>query len=451
MKDDNVKRMRSNRVWLTADSCDLDDFRRIVERSASRADYPLASDLASNVPVYDGARARGAAASSEARKELMAEWVEALTDGPGIIVIRGALADLDAIDRANDHFWAIIEEERSTNVGGGDHFAKPGANDRVWNALEKLCLRDPAAFAAYYGNAMIALVSEAWLGPAYQITSQLNVVNPGGAAQVAHRDYHLGFQSAAAIERYPVHVHRLSPVLTLQGAVAHCDMPIETGPTLYLPFSQGYLPGYMATARPEFRAYFDQHHVQLPLAKGDAVFFNPALFHAAGTNRSKDVRRIANLLQVSSAFGRAMESVDRLKMAVRLYPALKTLLAGNAITAGRGRQRDRGFSRGLFLPHQSRPRPASRRPGAHEPAGPDAPGAERELGAGGVRRKGRGAGPAQADLSRARLRAPGSASRLCRGARLHRSLPLPRPDFCPPPPAKPGARPISRASSARHV
>ena len=148
----------------------------------------------------------------------------------------------------------------------------------------------------YYGSAIIALASEAWLGPSYQITSQLNVVNPGGAAQVAHRDYHLGFQSAEVIERFPVHVQRLSPVLTLQGAIAHCDMPIETGPTLYLPFSQSYLPGYMATARPEFRDYFDKHHVQLPLAKGDAVFFNPALFHAAGTNRSKDVRRIANLL-----------------------------------------------------------------------------------------------------------------------------------------------------------
>ena len=176
-------------------------------------------------------------------------------------------------------------------------------------------------------------MSEAWLGPSYQITSQLNVVNPGGAAQVAHRDYHLGFQSAAAIERFPVHVQRLSPVLTLQGAIAHCDMPIETGPTLYLPFSQSYLPGYMATARPEFRDYFDKHHVQLPLAKGDAVFFNPALFHAAGTNRSKDVRRIANLLQVSSAFGRAMESVDRLKMSLKLYPALKDLLSDQAITA----------------------------------------------------------------------------------------------------------------------
>jgi len=333
MKDDNAKRLRHNRVWLTEEACDLDAFRAIVERTVDRADYPFAGDIVSNVPVYDGLEVRSAAASPETRKEIMAEWVEALTDGPGIVAIRNAFADPGAIDKANAHFWAIIEEERRSNVGGGDHFAKPGANDRVWNALEKLCLRDPAVFAAYYGNAVIALASEAWLGPAYQITSQLNVVNPGGAAQVAHRDYHLGFQSPQAIESYPAHVHRLSPVLTLQGAVAHCDMPLETGPTLYLPFSQSYLPGYMAMGRAEFREYFDRRHVQLPLAKGDAVFFNPALFHAAGTNRSKDVRRIANLLQVSSAFGRAMESVDRLKMSVKLYPVLKSLLNDGSITA----------------------------------------------------------------------------------------------------------------------
>ena len=147
---------------------------------------------------------------------------------------------------------------------------------------------DPEVFAAYYGNELIALVSEAWLGPAYQITSQVNCVNPGGAAQTAHRDYHLGFQSGAAVERYPAHVHRLSPILTLQGAVAHCDMPLESGPTLYLPYSQRYLAGYLATAKAEFKQYFVDHHVQLALKRGDAVFFNPALFHAAGNNRSKD-------------------------------------------------------------------------------------------------------------------------------------------------------------------
>ena len=332
MKDDDARRLRVNRVWLTEDGCDIEVFKPIVERSANLADYPYASDVSSNVPIYDTAKVRAAAASPDARKEIMAEWVEALSDGPGIVAFRQAFPDAAPIEASNAHYWAIIEEEKKSHVGGGDHFAKPGANDRIWNALEKLCLRDPAIFAAYYGNDIVALVSEAWLGPAYQVTSQLNVVNPGGAAQVPHRDYHMGFQSAREIERFPVHAHRLSPMLTLQGAVAHSDMPLDTGPTLYLPFSQAYLAGYLATGRPEFRAYFDAHRVQLPLMKGDAVFFNPALFHAAGSNRSKDVRRIANLLQISSAYGRAMESVDRLKMSLALYPALRRLVADKAIT-----------------------------------------------------------------------------------------------------------------------
>lgn len=107
-------------------------------------------------------------------------------------------------------------------------------------------------------------------------------------------------------------------------------MPLESGPTLYLPYSQRYEPGYLAWRLPEFRAYFDAHHVQLPLAKGDAVFFNPALFHAAGTNRSADVRRMANLLQISSAFGRAMESVDREAVVNAVYPVLRERKAAGA-------------------------------------------------------------------------------------------------------------------------
>jgi ectoine hydroxylase-related dioxygenase (phytanoyl-CoA dioxygenase family) len=334
MKTDNIAKVRSDRVWLTADECQLDDFAALVERTTDLADYPFASEVASNVLIYNSDAVRKAAAAPESRKALLAEWVEAMTDGPGIIVFRRAFPDLTVVDAATDQFWAMIEEQRASNTGGGDHFAKPGANDRVWNALEKLCLRDPQNFAAYYGNEIIALVSEAWLGPGYQITSQLNVVNPGGAAQSAHRDYHLGFQGPAVIERYPAHVHRLSPVLTLQGAIAHCDMPVETGPTLYLPYSQTYLSGYLATGRPDFRDYFDRHHVQLPLFKGDAAFFNPAVFHAAGHNRSMDIRRMANLLQVSSAYGRAMESVDRTRMSAALYPELRPMLAQGRLAAG---------------------------------------------------------------------------------------------------------------------
>ena len=65
MKDDNAKRLRANRVWLTADSCDLEEFKGQVERSLNRADYPFASDVVSNVLVYDGLEARKAAASPE--------------------------------------------------------------------------------------------------------------------------------------------------------------------------------------------------------------------------------------------------------------------------------------------------------------------------------------------------------------------------------------------------
>jgi ectoine hydroxylase-related dioxygenase (phytanoyl-CoA dioxygenase family) len=224
----------------------------------------------------------------------------------------------------------MIAEQKAAGVAGGDHFATPGANDRVWGALDKFALRDPEAFAAYYGNDVLALVSEAWLGPGYQVTSQVNVVNPGGKAQVAHRDYHLGFMSEEQSRAFPAHVHRLSPVMTLQGAVAHCDMPVVTGPTMYLPHSQKYAPGYVAFHQSEFTAYFDEHFVQLPLQKGDAAFFNPALFHGAGTNHSADVRRMANLLQVSSAFGRAMEAVDRATMCRVLYPVLLEQKAAGA-------------------------------------------------------------------------------------------------------------------------
>jgi ectoine hydroxylase-related dioxygenase (phytanoyl-CoA dioxygenase family) len=122
---------------------------------------------------------------------------------------------------------------------------------------------------------------------------------------------------------YPAHAHHLTPRLTLQGAVAHCDMPVETGPTMYLPHSQKYGPGYVAFHSPEFTEYFNQHYVQLPLNQGDAAFFNPALFHGAGTNRSAGVKRMANLLQMSSAFGRAMESTDNAGVSAALFGTLK--------------------------------------------------------------------------------------------------------------------------------
>jgi len=295
---------------------DLDDFRRQVEHETTLAACPGAVAVERNIPVYDGASATAA---------LLPEWSWLIGQGPGVLVIKRACADLDAIDAASEVFFNIIADERAAGLGDADHFAKGGANDRIWNSLQKLCLKAPDVYVRYMANPVIDLICRAWLGKGYQMNTQVNLVHPGGKAQTAHRDYHLGFISPEQMLDYPAHVHRLSPVLILQGALAHCDAPVESGTTKMLPYSQRYLPGYMAVSRPEFQAYFEQYCVQLPLQKGDAVFFNPALFHAAGENRSADIERLVNLNQVSSPFGRSMESVDRTAMVRAIYPYLATL------------------------------------------------------------------------------------------------------------------------------
>ncbi len=300
----------------------LDDFRSVVETTTDATGSEFADGVEQKVVIYQADRLRAAMATDPALAvSIRIELAEMLDRGPGILVIKAAFAP-SIVDRATAAFEQIIAAERQAGLGAGDHYAKPGANDRVWNALEKLAVTEPDVFVHYYANDMLALASLAWLGPNYQVTSQVNVVNPGGEAQQPHRDYHLGFMTDAMAEQYPAHCHRLSPVLTLQAAVAHCDMPIETGPTMYLPHSQKYGPGYLAWRRPEFIEYFTAHRIQLPLAKGDFVCFNPALFHAAGTNQTADVRRMANLLQVSSAFGRTMETIDTVRMLKAVYPAL---------------------------------------------------------------------------------------------------------------------------------
>jgi ectoine hydroxylase-related dioxygenase (phytanoyl-CoA dioxygenase family) len=114
-----------------------------------------------------------------------------------------------------------------------------------------------------------------------------------------------------------------SQLLTLQGAVAHSDMPVEGGSTRLLPFSQQFHKGYMAYRQPEFTQYFLENYVSLPLELGDGLFFNPALFHAAGENRTTDMVRSANLLQVSSAFGKPMESLDTISLVERCWDALR--------------------------------------------------------------------------------------------------------------------------------
>lgn len=297
--------------------------RAIVEEGRQRYQeniYKYASSIEKDIVIYD--RNDMNLRDETERLAIEAEMREVFSTGGGIVVIKNSYSDMDIIDQTSAAFRKILAVE-SEKGAGGDHFAKGGANGRIWNALEKLAVEEPEVFVQYYSNSIVALASRAWLGPCYQTTSQVNIVFPGGQRQEPHRDYNLGFQTNDETEKYPPHVHTaISPQLTLQGGVAHCDMPLESGPTMFLPHSHKYAQGYLAWRSEDFKQYYLNNYVQLPLAKGDTVFFNPAVIHGAGTNHSPDIEREVNLLQICSAFGRSMEVVDRSRMCKALYPSL---------------------------------------------------------------------------------------------------------------------------------
>ncbi len=322
-------------VWLDDTTACIDELAWLTAMSTDPASVPHAIEVVHEIPVYDGNGVRDLTqqGSSSVRniKALQEEWVRVLLEGAGVIVIRQAIDDIDMLDEVTDVLQQILNDEMQSHPVA-DHFAAAGSNSRIWNAHEKLCVRSPELFARYNANDVLSLVCRAWLGPAYQITAQVNVVHPGGCAQTCHRDYHLGFQDSKLLREYPAHVHTLSPVLTLQGAIAHTDVPIVSGPTQLLPFSQKLLTGYIDVADEQVREHFLKHYVQLPLSKGDMLFFNPALFHAAGDNNTAEVHRFVNLLQVGSAYGRTLEFLDRARMSIALYPLLQSMMANGDIT-----------------------------------------------------------------------------------------------------------------------
>ncbi|PWY80535.1 hypothetical protein BO70DRAFT_362488 [Aspergillus heteromorphus CBS 117.55] len=306
------------------DSPDLEDFKQICCQTTSPATYQLASTVERNIPIYEATALNHLDPSLTPR--LQSEWHHILESGPGIFVLKGMYHPAtyaDTLAATNAAFQQIIDQERQSPLGPkGDHFAASGKNDRIWNSFGKHALVDPSSFITYYSNPWLRLVSESWLGPAYRVTAQVNIVRPGGAAQESHRDYHLGFQELDRCAAFPRSIQLASQYLTLQGAVAHSDMPLESGPTRFLPFSQTYQPGYLAWRRSEFRAFFQENYVALPLELGDGVFFNPAVFHAAGANVMSDeggLQRKANLLQIGCALGKTMEVVDTVPVVERCW------------------------------------------------------------------------------------------------------------------------------------
>jgi ectoine hydroxylase-related dioxygenase (phytanoyl-CoA dioxygenase family) len=310
------------RLYSLSQPPSLAAFKKLCSESTHPESYPKASTIISNIPIYDLREDNSAAEDID---KLQDEWHHILHSGPGVLVLRNFVPDRRLLTQVNAVFDKIVSDESIASNGKGDHFASAGTNARIWNSFQKHAERHPASFVQYYSNPYLAAVCEAWLGPAYQITAQVNIVRPGGKPQVSHRDYHLGFQTAESCSRYPRATQTATQFLTLQGAVAHSDMPLASGPTRFLPFSQRFEAGFMAYRLPEFQAFFDQNWVSCELKMGDAVFFNPALFHAAGENCTEDVHRSANLLQISSPFGKTMETIDTLAIIEKCWDEVRGL------------------------------------------------------------------------------------------------------------------------------
>ena len=315
MKEEAVK--INQQVYFSQSDIDYDDLAKICSQKTLQEDYPFADSVSNNVVIYDANYLETFIGDSENELRLKTELHQVLEGGPGVFVIRN-LYRHDAIDQSNNIFEKIVESEGNTS---NDHFAS-GTNTRIWNAFQKVALEDPEAFISYYSNNLLKLVAESWCGPNSQMTAQVNIVRPGGEMQKPHRDYHLGFQENQIVELFPISAHRLSNYLTLQGWVAHTDMPLASGPTMVLPYSQQYELGYLAWRDNACTDFFNDNAVQNQMNKGDGIFFNPALLHGAGSNTTKDFHRIGNLLQISSPFGKTMERIDYLKIINRIYPLL---------------------------------------------------------------------------------------------------------------------------------
>ncbi|KAL2825359.1 hypothetical protein BDW59DRAFT_172436 [Aspergillus cavernicola] len=302
-----------NRVYYLDQPPLIEDLKRVCNRSVSKETYLLASEIQKNIPIYDLSKYAGQHTDKTLVENLQDEWSHILSQGPGAIVLKKTYA-IDNLEQtvggANVICHQIIDDESHRNL-------------KAYDVFTKLAKRTLQVFVNYYSNPWLALVDEALLGPGYSFNATLNIVPPGGRAQPAHRNFHMGFFSPDKCVKFLRLLQIANHTLTLQGAVAHSDMPLPSGPTRFLPFSQLFEAGYMAHRRDEFQEYFQENYVPLPLEKVDGVFFNPSILHAAGDNVTTDFYRCAQLIQVNSIFGKPSEWVNAIPIVDKCWQLMR--------------------------------------------------------------------------------------------------------------------------------
>jgi hypothetical protein len=90
MKTDNLQKLRADRVWLTKDACDLDDFRAEVEKTTDACRLSDRGAVEKNVLIYDSRKVTPRSPSPAAPRRA-GRNLRGLRGRPGVVVFKHAL------------------------------------------------------------------------------------------------------------------------------------------------------------------------------------------------------------------------------------------------------------------------------------------------------------------------------------------------------------------------
>ena len=169
--------------WLRPEDCRLEDLLEVLQTATVLADYPTAARVEQGVLIYVAGTLRDRCADEDGRREVEAELSRAFADGPGIVVIEGAF-EAGVVDRVTAAFDGLIADPARGRGDGGRPLRQAGRQrpglERPGEAGRRAT---PRRSSTTTPTTWSPSRRAAWLGPGYQVTSQVNVVNPGGAGQ----------------------------------------------------------------------------------------------------------------------------------------------------------------------------------------------------------------------------------------------------------------------------
>src|SRR6056297_3269104 len=106
--------------YFDVESCALDVFRDLTERTLEPGALAFAASIEGNVAVYDAAGLETVLADAARRQALLAEWARVLGQLSGVLVLKGAYADTGVLDEATAAYERIIAREAAAGAGKGD-------------------------------------------------------------------------------------------------------------------------------------------------------------------------------------------------------------------------------------------------------------------------------------------------------------------------------------------